>query len=178
MLHEIKFIFKNFEFIGVGTVLDTATGISLTNVYRCLSRRLIEMDPDEQLKNKLKEIWAKSQDWDDTPTSEEGIYLVRYPLSGMNQTYIGIKFKRSPNARKGIFVKNSREISVFRELLNNSETRRFFDQISADRALQKKFEGMVDWDQVPTTVSGIWYTKMPEDNNSSWIIGLAIKPVN
>ena len=137
------------------------------------------MDADEQLKTKLKEIWAKSKDWDESPTSEEGIFIVKYPLSGINQAYLGIKFKKTQNAKKGIFVKSRKEITIFRDLLNNKEISTFFDQIFTDRQLQKSIGLLEDWDQISTTVPGISFTKMPpDDNNLSGVPALAINPVD
>jgi hypothetical protein len=136
------------------------------------------MNDDEQLKAKLKEIWAKSQDWDDIPTSEDGIFIVKYPLSGLNQTYIGIKFKKTQNAKKGIYVKSRKEITIFQNLLNNKEISTFFDQISTDRQLQKSIGLLEDWDQISIPVPGISLTKMPDDNNLSGVPALAINPVD
>ena len=137
-----------------------------------------EMDADELLKAKLKEIWAKLQDWEESPTSEEGIFIVKYPMSGINQAYLGIKFKRTQSAKKGVYIKSRKEILVFQVLLNNKETRSFFDQIATDRNLQKRIGLLEDWDQIPTTVSGISYTKMPDDNDPTGVAALAINPVN
>ena len=137
-----------------------------------------EMDDNEQLKAKLKEIWAKSQDWDESPTSEEGIFIVKYPVSGINQAYIGIKFKKYQKTKKGIYVKSKREIELFRNLLNHKEIISFFNQISTDRQLQKRIELLEDWDQISTTVPGISFTKMLDDNNPSGVPALAINPVD
>lgn len=136
------------------------------------------MDPDEELKRKLKEIWAKSQEWDETPTSEEGIFIVKYPSSGINQAYIGIKLKKYPNSKRGVFVKSRKEIAIFRDLLNNQAIDGFFDQVLTDKGLQKKMEMLEDWDQIPTTVPGISFSRMPGDSNSTCVITLAINPVN
>ena len=136
------------------------------------------MDADEQLKNKLKEIWAKSQDWDETPTSEEGIFLVKYPSSGINQTYIGIKFKKFQTSKTGIYVKSRNEITIFRNLLNDKKTLSIFDQLSTEKELLKRIGMLEDWGQIPSAVSGISFTKMPDDNNPSGIAALAINPVN
>ena len=137
-----------------------------------------EMDADEQLKAKLKEIWAKSQDWDESLTSEEGIFIVKYPSSGINQAYLGIKFKKNQYAKKGIYVKSRKEVTVFRDLLNHKEINNFFNQISTDRQLQKSIGGLQDWDQLPTSVPGISYTKMPDDNDPTGIPALSINPVD
>jgi hypothetical protein len=137
-----------------------------------------EMDADEQLKTKLKEIWAKSQDWDERPTSEEGIFIVKYPMSDINKAYIGIKFKKTQNAKKGIFVKSRKEVSVFRDLFNDEKINALFYQISTDRMLQKSIGLLEDWDQIPTFVPGISYTKIPDNNNPSGIPALSINPVD
>lgn len=136
------------------------------------------MDADEQLKTKLKEIWAKSLDWDETPTSEEGIFLVKYPSSGINQAYIGIKFKKFPNSKTGIYVKSGKEIAAFRVLLNDDKISTLLDQISSEKELQKKIGMLDDWGQTPTSVPGISFTKMPDEDRPSGIAALAINPVN
>ncbi|MDD1690511.1 MAG: hypothetical protein LUQ66_07610 [Methanoregula sp.] len=136
------------------------------------------MDTDEQLKVKLKEIWAKSQDWDESPTSEEGIFIVKYPSSGINQAYIGIKFKRNPYSKKGIFVKSRKEIVMFQNLLNLKELAFFIDNMSNDKQLKKSIELLNDWDQITTPILGVSYTKMPDQNNPSGVPALAINPVD
>lgn len=136
------------------------------------------MDADEELKNKLKEIWAKSQDWDETPTSEDGIFLIKYPSSGINQVYIGIKFKKYQNSKSAIFVKSRNEIAVFRKLLNDKKTSSLFDQLSTERELRKKIGMLEDWGQIPSGISGVSFTKIPDDNNPTGIAALAINPVN
>jgi hypothetical protein len=136
------------------------------------------MDADEQLKAKLKEMWAKLQDWEESPTSEEGIFIVKYPMSGLNQAFIGIKFKKYQTAKKGIFVKSRKEISAFRDLLNHKEINALFNQISTDRQLQKRIGLLEDWDQIPTSVPGISYTKIPDNSNPSGIPALSINPVD
>lgn len=137
-----------------------------------------EMDDNEQLKAKLKEIWAKSQDWDESPTSEEGIFIVKYPLSGINQPFLGIKFKKSQNAKKGIYVKSRKEIKIFQDLLNHKEISTYLTQISTDRKLQKSIGLLEDWDQIATTVPGISFTKMPDDNDPLGATALTINPVD
>jgi len=137
-----------------------------------------EMDDNEQLKAKLKEIWAKSQDWDESPTSEKGIFIVKYPLSGINQAFLGIKFKKTQNAKKGIYVKSRKEIKIFQDLLNHKEISTYINQVSTDRKLQKSIGLLEDWDQIATTVPGISFTKMPDDNNPSGVTALAINPVD
>ena len=136
------------------------------------------MDDNSRLKAKLKEIWAKSQDWDESSTSEEGIFIVKYPLSGINQTYLGIKLKKSQNSKKGIYVKSRKEIKIFQDLLNHKEISAFFDQISTDKQLQKNIALLVDWDQISTTVPGISFTKMPDMNYPTGVPALAINPVD
>ena len=136
------------------------------------------MDDNSRLKAKLKEIWAKSQDWDESSTSEEGIFIVKYPLSGINQTYLGIKFKKTQNAKKGIYVKSRKEIKIFQDLLNHKEISAFFDQISTDKQLQKNIALLEDWDQISTTVPGISFTKMPDMNYPTGVPALAINPVD
>jgi hypothetical protein len=136
------------------------------------------MDDDEQLKTKLKEIWAKSQDWDECPTSEEGIFIVKYPLSGINQAYIGIKLKKYQNGKKGIFIKSGWEISLFRDLLNNKEIVAFFDQMVSDTHLQKRIVLLEDWDHLPTSIPGISYIKMPDFKDSGCVPALSINPVD
>jgi len=136
------------------------------------------MDADEQLKIKLKEIWSKSQDWDETPTSEDGVFLVKYPLSGINQAYIGIKLKKFQNSKTGIYLKSRKEIAAFRVLLNDNKISTLFDQISSEKELQKKIGMLENWDQTPTSIPGISFTKMPDENRSSGIVALAINPVD
>jgi len=136
------------------------------------------MDADEQLKLKLKEMWARLQDWEDSPTSEEGIFIVKYPMSGINQAYLGIKFKKTQYAKQGIYIKSRKEIPIFQNLFNNKEIRPFFDQIATDKNLQKRIGSLEDWDQIPTTVSGISFTKMPDDNDPTGVAALAINPIN
>lgn len=136
------------------------------------------MDADEQLKIKLKEIWARSHDWEESPTSEDGIFIVKYPSTGINQIYVGIKFKKNQNATKGVFVKSSKEITVFRDLLNSQNMESLFEKISTEIELQKSIERLEDWDQIPTSIPGISFTKMPDNNYSSIGAALAINPVN
>nr|WP_319375816.1 hypothetical protein [uncultured Methanoregula sp.] len=136
------------------------------------------MDADEQLKIKLKEIWSTSQDWDETPTSEDGVFLVKYPLSGINQAYIGIKLKKFQNSKTGIYLKSRKEIAAFRVLLNDNKISTLFDQISSEKELQKKIGMLENWDQTPTSIPGISFTKMPDENRSSGIVALAINPVD
>ncbi len=136
------------------------------------------MDADEQLKAKLKEIWAKLQDWEESPTSEDGIFIVKYPMSGINQAYLGIKFKKSQNAKKGVYIKSRKEILIFQDLFNHKEIRAFFDQITIDKNFQKRIGLLEDWAQIPTTIPGISFTKMPDDSDPSGVAALAINPVN
>jgi hypothetical protein len=137
-----------------------------------------EMDADEQLKTKLKEIWAKSQDWDESPTSEDGIFIVKYPLSGINQVYLGIKLKKTQNSKKGLFVKSKKEIAIFRNLINHKEVSVLFDQMVTDRQLQKSIALLEEWDQMPTSIPGIAYTKMPDLNDPAGVPALSINPVD
>jgi hypothetical protein len=136
------------------------------------------MDSDEQLKAKLKEIWANLQDWEESPTSEEGIFIVKYPISGINQAYLGIKFKKTQNTKKGVYIKSRKEIPVFQDLFNNKEIPAIFDLMLTDKNLQKRIGLLKDWDQIPTAIPGISYTKMPDDKDSSGIAALAINPLN
>lgn len=136
------------------------------------------MDADEQLKTKLKEMWATLQDWEDSPTSEDGIFIVKYPMSGINQAYLGIKFKKTQYAKKGVYIKSRKEIPVFQYLFNHKEIRSFFDQMATDKNLQKRIGLLEDWDQIPTTVPGISYTKMPDESDPAGVAAIAINPVN
>lgn len=136
------------------------------------------MDADEQLKAKLKEIWANLQDWEESPTSEEGIFIVKYPISGINQAYLGIKFKKTQNANKGVYIKSRKEIPVFQDLFNNKEIPAVFDLMVTDKNLQKRIGSLADWDQIPTAIPGISYTKIPDDKDPSGIAALAINPLN
>jgi len=136
------------------------------------------MDADELLKAKLKEMWANLQDWEESPTSEEGIFIVKYPMSGINQAYLGIKFKKTQNAKKGVYIKSRKEIPVFQNLFNNEEIPAFFDQMIKDNNLQKRIGLLEDWDQIPTLIPGISYTKMPDDKDPSGIAALVINPLN
>ena len=138
----------------------------------------IEMDADEQLKNGLKEIWAKSADWDESPTSENGIFIVKYPSTNINQAFIGIKIKKPQNINKGYFLKSQKELQLYRDLLNCNEWDVIFEQIKTDLQLKKKIGLLDNWDQIPTLIPGLSFTKLPSDNDPSGIPIIAINPVN
>jgi hypothetical protein len=123
-------------------------------------------------------MWARLQDWEESPTSEDGIFIVKYPMSGINEAYLGIKFKKTQYAKKGVYIKSRKEIPIFQDLFNNKEALLFFNQISTDMNLQKRIGLLEDWEQISTTVPGISYTKIPDDTNPSGIAALAINPVN
>jgi hypothetical protein len=136
------------------------------------------MNADEQLKNNLKKIWAKSRDWEEHPTSEAGIFIVKYPVSSVNQAFIGLKFKKFQNAKKGIFIKSGKEISVFRDLLNCKEIHEFIIQLSMDKELNKRISMLKEWDQIPTSMPGISFTKMPVTDDAYAISAIVINPVD
>ena len=54
----------------------------------------------------------------------------------------------------------------------------FSIRYSTDRQLQKSIGLLEDWDQIPTSVPGISFTKIPDNNNPAGIPALSINPVD
>jgi hypothetical protein len=136
------------------------------------------MDDDKQLKAKLKEIWATSNDWEIKPTTIDGIFIVKFPQKEIYQPQIGMKFKKTRHPMEGYFIRSKKEILLFRDLLNHKEIFTFFHQMTTDRQLQKSIELLEYWHQISTPVLGISFTKMKDRFDPSGIPALAINPVN
>jgi hypothetical protein len=131
------------------------------------------MTDDEKLKADIKEKWANLDDWGEHPTSENGIVIVKFPISQTSQTYIGLKLKKYENSRKGVFLKSKKEITAFRDLLNRNEICDFFRDGSQKESLPEEY-----WDEIPSNIPGIGYTKIPNKKNPAGIPAIIINPVN
>jgi len=136
------------------------------------------MSSDEELKIKIKEFWAKSNDWDNLRTSEEGLYLVKYPIKQGSQLFVGLKIKKSIYSYKGIYLKSSKELNSIRSLLNFIELEHIINQLSKDGQLRKKISALKEWDTFDSPIPGIFYTKMPLAGDDGGVIAIALNPID
>jgi len=136
------------------------------------------MVTDEELKCKIKEIWAKSEDWIETPTSEEGICLVKFPIKPATQLFIGLKIKKSQNSIKGFFLNSSKELNSIRNLLNSQELEYFINQIWKDDQVRKRISVLNEWDTLDSDIPGIFYTKMPLKGKEFGFPAIALNPTD
>ena len=132
------------------------------------------MTDDEKLKANIKEIWANLEDWGEYPTSENGIMIIKFPISQTSQAFVGLKLKKSQNSKRGVFLKTKKEITAFRELLNCEEICIFF----RDDHKQKELTPEEDWDEIPSDIPGIGYTKIPSKSDPAGTPVIVINPVN
>jgi len=136
------------------------------------------MPSDEELKSKIKEFWAKSNDWDEYPTSIEGLSIVKYPIKQANQIFVGLKIKKSKNSYKGIYLKSSKELNAICSLLKSPEMEYIINQISKDSPERKKISSLKEWDTFDSSIPGLFYTKMPIAGNEGGFPAIALNPVD
>jgi hypothetical protein len=132
------------------------------------------MTDEEILKTRIKEIWANLEDWGEHPTSEEGIMIVKFPISRTGQAFVGLKIKKFPNSRRGVYLKSKKEVRAFRDLLNCKKILDFFQ----DDILQTEILPDKEWEEIPSGIPGIGYTKIPSQRNPDGIPAVVINPVN
>jgi hypothetical protein len=132
------------------------------------------MTPDEKLKSHIKVVWANLEDWGENPTSENGIMIVKFPISRTSQAFVGLKLKKYENSKKGVFLKSKKEVTAFRDLLNCKEMYDFFN----DESLKKELLSKKEWDEIPSGIPGIGYTKIPNKLDPAGTPAIIVNPIN
>ena len=99
--------------------------------------------------------------------------IVKFPISQTSQAFVGLKLKKSENS-KGVYLKSKKEITAFRDLINRHEICDFFQ----NKSLQKILLPEKEWDEIPSDIPGIGYTKIPNKSDPDGTSAIIINPLN
>jgi hypothetical protein len=126
---------------------------------------------------KLKKFAIQARDWEEKLTSEDGINFIKIPINNRsnNQTILQIKIRKDPNSReKGVLIKNKKELFLIRDLLNNDEIQRLFEEIINNIELHDLISNSDDWTTIDSGVIGLSFVKIPNQE----IPSLSLNPLN
>jgi hypothetical protein len=125
----------------------------------------------------LKKFALEADNWEEISTPQDGIYFVKMPNNDQsNQTLFQIKIKKNPNStkEKGIYIKNRKELFLFRDLINDKNIESLLEEIYNNNELQETILNLDRWKGIDCGIVGISYVKMPNPDT----VALGLNPVN
>jgi len=79
----------------------------------------------KELENKIRTALKEVKAWQRVPTSVNGVYLVKTPADGSNETLMveinPINERGTPMKRRGLFLKNTSEFNGFGDIFGNEK---------------------------------------------------------
>ncbi len=79
----------------------------------------------KELESKIKKVLEEVKAWQRIPTSVNGVYLVKTPADGSNETIMveinPINERGTPMKRRGLFLKNTSEFNGFGDIFGNDK---------------------------------------------------------
>lgn len=107
----------------------------------------------------LIEFVKTGNDWDEKPTSVDGVSFVKLPQNN-TRTILQIKIKKNDKA-KGLFLSDQKKFQAFRGVINRDDLESLLKEMKNDQDIFNSIQTLEPWKTIETGVKDIFYTKIP-----------------